>query len=105
MKFKERLLKRIFFLKFVLCCRHEHAFPNYKEERILKFLQLYFLSVNFCLTDGEIYFPLLTDLNTQVHFIKENDHYMQSQLQLLESADSRNAMDIFSTDQAQLILI
>lgn len=30
---------------------------------------------------------------------------MQSQLQLLESADSRNAMDIFSTDQTQLILL
>lgn len=56
--------------------------------------------MNFCLIDGEIYFPLPTDFYTQVHFIKESDHYMQSQLQLLESADSRNAMDIFSTEQA-----
>lgn len=35
--------------------------------------------LNFCLTEGEICFLLATDLNTQVHFKKENNHYKQNQ--------------------------
>lgn len=88
MKFKEKILKIMFSFNFLLCCRN--ALPKHKEKRILtNFFQLYFLSLNFFLTNGEICFSLATNLNTQVHFIKDSNHCMQSQLQLLRNADSK----------------
>lgn len=83
MKFKERFLRRMFSFKFSLCCRKAQAFPKHKEERMIS-NSFNFLSYHWaCLAEGDICFPLATDLNTQVHFIKENNHYVQSQLQLL----------------------
>ena len=61
-------------------------------------------TLNFYLTEGEICFPLATDVNTQVHLKKENNHYMKSQPQLLGNANSKELVFHWLSQVTSLIL-